>query len=87
MPGIVLLSDGGDTETSSSSSRQLEATPPVFALGIGSETIASDREILSATVADVALDESRVDLDVAAVSHGHGTDPDGASTAREWPSA
>ncbi len=75
VPGIVLLSDGGDTETSSSSSRQLEATPPVFAIGIGSETIASDREVLSATVADVALDESRVELDAAAVSHGHGTDP------------
>ena len=53
----------------------MEATPPVFAIGIGSETIASDREVLSATVADVALDESRVELDVAAVSHGHGTDP------------
>jgi uncharacterized membrane protein len=74
VPGIVLLSDGGETDTGSSSNNG-EVTPPVFAFGLGSENIASDREILSATVADTALDESRVHLDVAAVSHGHGPDP------------
>jgi uncharacterized membrane protein len=74
VPGIVLLSDGGETGSGRSLGDR-DVTPPVFALGLGAESIASDREILSATVADAALDESRVDLDVVAVSHGHGTDP------------
>lgn len=74
VPGIVLLSDGGETD-SDRPLKKGDVTPPVFALGMGSESIASDREILSATVGDRALDESRIDLDVVAVSHGHGTDP------------
>jgi uncharacterized membrane protein len=74
VPGIVLLSDGGDTETGASP-REPEVTAPVFAFGLGSENIASDREVLSVTVADALLDDSRIDLDVTAVSHGHGTDP------------
>jgi uncharacterized membrane protein len=71
--GIVLLSDGGDT-TGGLPDAAL-ATPPVFALGFGSETIAQDREILSVTAAETVLDDSRIDLAVSAVSHGHGTEP------------
>lgn len=72
--GIVLLSDGGDT------SGAVEATAgklamPIYAAGIGSPAVGRDREVLSVTVAEAVLDDSRVDLAVLAVSHGHGTDP------------
>ena len=72
--GIVLLSDGGDTADASALPGGA-TTLPVFALGFGSTTVGSDREILSVTAADAVLDDSRVDLAVTAVSHGHGTEP------------
>jgi uncharacterized membrane protein len=74
VPGMILLSDGGDTEPLPSS-EDAGTTPPVFAFGFGSVTVANDREILSETVADPILDDSRVDIDVTAVSHGQGTEP------------
>ena len=74
VPGIVLLSDGGDTDERSVD-RAGGVDASVFAHRPRVETIASDREMLSATAADAALDDSRVDLAVAAVSHGHGTEP------------
>ena len=72
--GIVLLSDGGDTADTSAPEDEA-ATPPVFTMGFGSTTAAGDREVLSITAADAVLDDSRVDLAVTAVSHGHGTEP------------
>ena len=73
--GIVLLSDGGDTSGTAEREIQREATPPVFPIGFGSRTVGRDREVLSVTAAETVLDDSRVDLAVSAVSHGHGTDP------------
>jgi uncharacterized membrane protein len=69
--GIVLLSDGGDTGGIDPPDR----TPPVYAIGIGEQTVSRDREVLSVTAADAVFDDSRVDLAVSAVSHGHGTEP------------
>jgi uncharacterized membrane protein len=69
--GIVLLSDGGDT----SGVDLRDGTPPVYALGIGAKTVGRDREVLSVTAAEAVFDDSRVDLAVSAVSHGHGTEP------------
>jgi uncharacterized membrane protein len=69
--GIVLLSDGGDTGGIDPPDR----TPPVYAIGIGEQTVGRDREVLSVTAADAVFDDSRVDLAVSAVSHGHGTEP------------
>jgi uncharacterized membrane protein len=75
--GIVLLSDGGDT--SGIAGDEGGTTPgnsaPVYAIGIGSETAGRDREVLSVTAADSVLDDSRLDLAVSAVSHGHGVEP------------
>jgi hypothetical protein len=71
VPGIVLLSDGGDT--SGTADRVAADSAPVFAFGVGAPQVARDREILSVTAAESVLDDSRVDLAVSAVSHG----PDG----------
>jgi uncharacterized membrane protein len=72
--GIVLLSDGGDTGRTVERGGA-EAPAPVYAFGVGSPTIANDREVLSVTAAEAILDESRVDLAVLAVSHGSGSEP------------
>lgn len=71
--GILLFSDGGDT--SGGAERTAESLPPIFALGVGSTNTLKDREVLSVTAAETVLDDSRVDLAVAAVSHGFGGSP------------
>jgi uncharacterized membrane protein len=73
LAGIVLVSDGGDT--SGGSEHSAEGGPPVFPVPIGSRTVGRDREVLSATAAEAVLDDSRIDIQVSAVSHGHGTAP------------
>ncbi|MEO5897383.1 MAG: glutamine amidotransferase [Vicinamibacterales bacterium] len=73
--GIVLLSDGGDTGAVSAQSGAAEGAAPVYAFGVGSETLGDDREVLSVTAADGVLDDSRVDLAVSAISHGQSPDP------------
>ena len=69
--GIVLISDGGDT----SASPLPERLPPVYAIGVGSQAIGRDREVFSITAAEAIFDDSRIDLAVSAVGHGHGTEP------------
>ena len=70
--GIVLLSDGGDT---SGIDALADRVPPVYAFGVGSQTVGRDREVLSVTAAEAVFDDSRIDLAVSAVSHGHGVEP------------
>jgi uncharacterized membrane protein len=72
--GIVVLSDGGDTGGVAGRTRA-EAAAPVYPLGVGARAVDRDREVLSVTAAEAVLDESRGDLAVSAVSHGHGTSP------------
>jgi hypothetical protein len=69
----VLVSDGGDT--SATGERAAAGAQPIFPIGIGSATVQGDREILSVTVAESVLDDSRVDLAISAVSHGLATAP------------
>jgi uncharacterized membrane protein len=73
--GIVLLSDGGDTSGAAERAFDRDRLAPVYAIGVGSRTVGRDREVLSVTAADAVLDDSRVDLAVSAVSHGHGSAP------------
>lgn len=73
--GVVLLSDGGDTSGASEQVFDAGTHAPVFAIGVGSETVGRDREVLGVTAAEAVLDDSRIDLAVSAVSHGHGTAP------------
>jgi uncharacterized membrane protein len=70
IPGIILISDGGDTSSSADTT-----VPPVYALGIGSRTVGRDREVSSVTAAEAVADDSRIDIAVSAVSHGTGTEP------------
>ena len=70
--GIVLLSDGGETNTAAAFAA---SAIPVFAIGIGTSTVGRDREVLGMTVAEAVLDRSIVDVAVSAVSHGHGVAP------------
>lgn len=71
--GVVLLSDGGDTSEAAVGAPGA-AGPPIYVLGIGSDTAGRDREVLSATAADAVLDDSRVELAASVVSHGHGAE-------------
>src|SRR5205814_139332 len=70
VPGIVVISDGGDTGAGA-----LPSAIPVYAVGVGSRVVARDREVLSVTAAEAVFDDSRIDLAVSAVSHGHGLEP------------
>ena len=72
VPGIVLLSDGGDT--AGRADEAAGGVGPVFAVGIGAAAI-KDTEVLSVTAAEQVLDDSRVELAVSAVSHGRGGAP------------
>lgn len=73
VPGIVLLSDGGDTSVAGASLPV--AGVPVFAVGVGSPEGPPDREVLSLTAGDPKLDRSTIDLQVAAVSRGRAREP------------
>lgn len=71
--GIVLLSDGGDT--SGAAETTAADGPPIFPLPLGSNTAGRDREVQSITIAEMVLDDSRVDLAASVVGHGNGTAP------------
>ena len=72
--GIVIVSDGGDTGGDPDVPRDPDG-PPVFAVGVGSATIARDREVLTVTAGAPALLDAIVDLSVSVVSHGFGNAP------------
>jgi uncharacterized membrane protein len=69
VPGIVLLSDGADTGQTALESLPAGG-PPVFTVGMGSESGLPDREIAGMTAGDQRLDQAAVDLRVTAVSYG-----------------
>jgi hypothetical protein len=69
VPGIVLISDGGDTGQTALDTLP-SGGPPVFAIGVGSESGLPDREITGMTAGDPRLDQAAVDVRVTAGSHG-----------------
>lgn len=73
VPGIVVLSDGGDTGQTGRS--QSAGGPPVFAVGLGSPEGLPDREVTGIGAGDPRLDQASIDLHVSAVAHGFGRDP------------
>ena len=84
VPGIVLLSDGGDTggaggvgSTAAAGRPESGASdgPPVYAIGVGAPEGLHDREILGLTAGDPRIDRASVDLHVSAVSFGFGRTP------------
>ncbi len=72
--GIVLISDGGET-TTSTGAVSTDAGVPVFTIGVGSPDGVRDREVVGMTAGDPRLDQASVDLDVIAVSRGYGRAP------------
>jgi uncharacterized membrane protein len=72
--GIVVLSDGGETNESEPRDGETPG-PPVFTIGIGSPEGPADREILSVTAGDPRLDQTAVDLHVSALSARFGRAP------------
>ena len=75
LPGIVVLSDGGDTSGQEAARAVEGANVPVFPIGIGDPMRPPDREILSLTVGAANLENALVDVSVSVVSHGYGTSP------------
>jgi uncharacterized membrane protein len=69
VPGIVVLSDGGDTEPDAAE-KVTGRGVPVFAVGIGSVEGLPDREVAGVTAGDPRLDQALVDLHVTTVAHG-----------------
>jgi hypothetical protein len=82
-PGIVLLSDGGDTGGAGGGSAGAAGRPetgasdgpPVYAIGVGAPEGLHDRELLGLTAGDPRIDRASVDLRVSAVSYGFGRTP------------
>ena len=74
VPAIVLVSDGGDSEQSSSR----DAAAPgaaVYAIGIGAPDGVPDREVTGITAGEPRVDQTSIDLHVAAIARGLGTAP------------
>jgi uncharacterized membrane protein len=79
LAGIVLVSDGGETDArTEAASPDDAARVPIVAVGLGSPSIARDREVRSVTVGPSALDASLVDLTATLVGHG----PSGPAAVR-----
>jgi uncharacterized membrane protein len=70
VPGIVVLSDGG--ETGGVREGSTAQGPPVFTVGLGSTKGLADREVTELTAGDPRLDQAAVDLQVSAVARGFG---------------
>ncbi len=68
LAGVVLLSDGGDTSAAAEHTAA-ETGVAVFPIGLGAANVPGDQEVLSVTAAEAVLDDARVDIGVAAVSH------------------
>ncbi|HEY2905242.1 MAG TPA: hypothetical protein VGJ29_05025, partial [Vicinamibacterales bacterium] len=76
VPGIVVISDGGDTEESSRTEAAAPAHgPPVFAVGVGAPEGVPDREVTGIAAGEPRLDQTSIDLHVATVSRGFGKAP------------
>lgn len=74
LAGVVMLSDGADTE-SSGRVEWSHGSLPVYTIGIGSAASTPDREVVGVAVGDPRLDAATVDLRVTAVSRGFNKDP------------
>ncbi|MEZ5288000.1 MAG: glutamine amidotransferase [Vicinamibacterales bacterium] len=73
-PGLVVLSDGGDTSARPLSPGALGALH-LFTVGTGSADPPRDREVVNLTAGEALLPEASIDLSVSAVARGFGTDP------------
>ena len=70
VPGIVVLSDGGDTSGRDFQGLAQTGAGPVYAVGIGVGEAFPDREVVSLTAGDAAVVESVVELAAEVVLRG-----------------
>lgn len=75
LPGIIVVSDGGDTGGQDAASTIEHGTPPIFTVGVGDAEPGRDREVLALTAGEANVENALVDLSVSAVSRGYGTNP------------
>jgi uncharacterized membrane protein len=78
IPGMLVLSDGGDTgrETGGpEGTARGDHVAPVFTIGIGSPEGLPDREVVGLSAGDPRLDQALVDLRVSISSRGFGPTP------------
>src|SRR5688572_30556743 len=73
LAGVIVITDGGDTSAQDAATVVGDATVPVYAVGVGAPSGATDFEVLDVSAGDAALTESSIDLTVAAVSRGAAT--------------
>lgn len=72
IPGVIVLSDGGDTSGRSVDAARLDGLP-VFPVGLGGVDEWHDREVLSVTAGEPLLPDAAIDISVSAVVRGGGT--------------
>jgi uncharacterized membrane protein len=70
MPGVVVISDGGDTGAADAASTLDEGAAPVFTVGVGEPASGLDLEVADATAGEAAFADSVVDLTAAVISRG-----------------
>lgn len=75
LPGIIVVSDGGDTSGQDAASTVDHGTPPIFTVGVGDGEPRRDREVLALTAGEANVENALIDLSVSAVSRGFGTNP------------
>ncbi|MBI2835936.1 MAG: hypothetical protein HYX76_16075, partial [Acidobacteria bacterium] len=75
VPGIVVISDGGQTGTRDAALNVASGGPPVYPIGLGARSVQHDREVLGLTAGEAPLVQSLVELSASLVSHGYGVAP------------
>ena len=74
--GIVVVSDGGDTESADvDPTTTVAGGPPILAVGVGLADGLHDREVAGLTAGEQHLDQASVDLHVTVRSSGFGRMP------------
>ncbi|MEQ1575147.1 MAG: glutamine amidotransferase [Vicinamibacterales bacterium] len=71
VPGIILISDGGDTGAEDAGAVVEDGAAPVFTVGVGATTTTSDLAVLDVSAGEATLAASSIDLTVSAVSRGN----------------
>jgi uncharacterized membrane protein len=67
---MVVISDGGDTGRDEPASVVDASSVPVYTVGVGRASLASDFEVIDVSAGEATLSESSIDLTVAAISRG-----------------
>jgi uncharacterized membrane protein len=67
---VVVMSDGGDTGAQDVAASVEATNAPVYAVGLGAPHVAADLEVLDVSAGEMTVNDSSVDISVAAVNRG-----------------